>query len=567
MPNFIQAVNAIKMAGRMCPSGSFSVVRRAFQAAHLVLLGIILAACGGGEGAMPSQARQGESREAIQAAPVMDIATGFTGNGWYWNPDEGGTGFFIEAQGKSAYLGVYVYDDVGRPTWVAALGEMQSDSAGYFFSGTLKRYTGGQAAKSLVNSAPVSTDVGTVTIAFRGDGIQSKATMQLPGGRTMVAQRFSFDAAGPQTYGVVGRPETGWYWDPASAGQGWGMEVQGNTLFMVMYHYRADGAPTWNIVQGSVITGTVAATFDAYVGGQTLTGSHRTAFPALTEAAYTVGLATCSPRVAYASQPARALQRFSFGRIPTGAECRSTYEASLTSPEEGSVAAMPFDATNLEGYWSKGAEFGVVDSDGRFYAQTTSLWNISGRGLTSVTTWTRGQGYTLGGTVWWGTQGDGATWSPAFSDVMYGGSGGGDYLARKRLASLYFSFSYANANARAADVASLQGRWSADDITLNVSWDGGVTGQTTGDVRGYCSITGKLTQTTPGSRKNLFVIELVSSNAAVGTQKACTLESASRGMGAVDRVILPDSTNIKMDRFRFHAMSAKAAWTVDVIRQ
>jgi hypothetical protein len=63
------------------------------------------------------------------------------------------------------------------------------------------------------------------------------------------------------------------------------------------------------------------------------------------------------------------------------------------------------------------------------------------------------------------------------------------------------------------------------------------------------------------------VIELVSSNTSTGTQKACTLESASRGMGAVDRVILPDSPDIKMDRFRFHAMSAKAAWTVDVIRQ
>ena len=450
---------------------------------------------------------------------------------------------------------------------------MQSAPEGYVFSGMLKRYSGGQAAKSLVSSAPVSTDVGTVTLTFRGDGVQSTGTMQLPGGRTMAAQRFSFGASGPQTYRVVGRPETGWYWDPAGAGQGWGMEVQGNTLFMVMYHYRAGGAPTWNIVQGSVLTGTVAATFNAYAGGQTLTGSHRTAYPALTEAAYTVGLATCGPRVAYASQAARALQRFRFGNIPAGAECRSTYEAPLTSPEEGSVAALPFDATNMEGYWTGGTEFAVMDANGRFYVQTARLTRFYGiKDAILVTAWGLGNGYTLGGTSWWGASGEPvASWSPAISEVMNigisGNGGGGSYLARKRFGNSNFDFGYSIANARAADVASLQGRWSAEGITLNVAGDGVVTGTTTGDPRGYCSMSGKLTQTTPGSRKNLFVIELVLSNTATGTQKACTLESASRGMGAVDRVISPDSPDIKMDRFRFHAMSAKAAWTVDVIRQ
>jgi hypothetical protein len=114
----------------------------------------------------------------------------------------------------------------------------------------------------------VSTDVGTVTLTFRGDGVQSTGTMQTPGGRTMVAQRFPFDAAGPQTYGVVGRPETGWYWDPAGAGQGWGMEVQGNTLFMVMYHYRAMGPPPGISCKAVSLPGRVAATFNAYAGGR-----------------------------------------------------------------------------------------------------------------------------------------------------------------------------------------------------------------------------------------------------------------------------------------------------------
>jgi hypothetical protein len=40
--------------------------------------------------------------------------------GWYWDPTEGGTGFFVEYQGEQVFIGYFHYTADGRPTWAVA---------------------------------------------------------------------------------------------------------------------------------------------------------------------------------------------------------------------------------------------------------------------------------------------------------------------------------------------------------------------------------------------------------------------------------------------------------------
>ena len=72
-------------------------------------------------------------------------------------------------------------------------------------------------------------------------------------------------------------PQTGWWWNPAEGGRGFGIEMQGNHLFMAGYLYDATGRATWTTSggytseDGSIYNGTLLN----YTNGQTLTGPYR----------------------------------------------------------------------------------------------------------------------------------------------------------------------------------------------------------------------------------------------------------------------------------------------------
>ena len=76
-------------------------------------------------------------------------------------------------------------------------------------------------------------------------------------------------------------PQTGWWWNPAEDGRGFGIEVSGSTMFMSAYLYDTDGHATWMVAQGPV--GQSGATFSAMLyqvaNGQTLTGPYKPAAP------------------------------------------------------------------------------------------------------------------------------------------------------------------------------------------------------------------------------------------------------------------------------------------------
>ena len=108
-------------------------------------------------------------------------------SGWWWNPQEGGRGFFIEWQGGSAFLAGYMYDTAGRPLWYASMASTPDPA---MFSGSWAQYANGQTLDGSYRPAtPLATPVAPVTVTFRD---AQNATMTLPGGKTSALTRFRF---------------------------------------------------------------------------------------------------------------------------------------------------------------------------------------------------------------------------------------------------------------------------------------------------------------------------------------------------------------------------------------
>ena len=83
--------------------------------------------------------------------------------GWWWNPGQDGRGFSIELQGDHMFIGAYMYDDAGNPTWYVADALMSSPT---HFSGPLYRFANGQTMGGSYHAPSPPTVIGTITIEF-----------------------------------------------------------------------------------------------------------------------------------------------------------------------------------------------------------------------------------------------------------------------------------------------------------------------------------------------------------------------------------------------------------------
>lgn len=242
------------------------------------------------------------------AAAKADAA--FTGNGIWWNPAESGSGFFFEAQGTTGVVTFYVYDGGGRPVWYTAAGPLASGTGGTFrFSGDLLQYFGGQGGASATPKTPVSSVIGTVTIAFDGE----EAQVQVPG-RSFAAQKFN--RAGKHVPATANEPQTGIYWNAGESGRGYVIEVADHVMTLAVFHYAPDGRATWNLVVGPVAADSVARPleFTAYAGGQTLEGSYKPPASSASQGLFSTAFTgACSGAFAFPQMSAVAITRFSFG--------------------------------------------------------------------------------------------------------------------------------------------------------------------------------------------------------------------------------------------------------------
>lgn len=309
----------------------------------------MLAGCGGGAAGSDSPP------PAAAASPqtAKAAAQNFTGNGTYWNPQESGTGFVFEAQADAGVVAFFVFDTQGKPVWYMASGAFAAQAnGGYSFSGMLQRYAGGQPASSTVPKVPTATPEGTVSIQFSGDN----ASVQLPG-RSYTAQRFNPSNQGSPA--TASQPETGIYWNAGQSGRGYTIEVRDNVMTVGVFHYDADGAPTWNLVVAPIgAQGSANGAFNAYSGGQTLNGPYVP--PQGPVSAGVFGATFTHPCKGLVQLPGVAgieVTRFPFGGLPAGAECRASanaaqvnYNTALKCPNSFNVsgAVVPNATTQFE---------------------------------------------------------------------------------------------------------------------------------------------------------------------------------------------------------------------------
>lgn len=137
------------------------------------------------------------------ALSVAAPARAFTPeSGWWWNPQEPGSGVQIEIQDNFLALSAYAYTTSGPATWFTAQGLMTGNSR---FSGQLDAFSGGQCIGCAYRAPSPSLGAGgPIAIEFL-----TETTANLTwGNRTMRIERFDFyltrGAADPKTELMLG---------------------------------------------------------------------------------------------------------------------------------------------------------------------------------------------------------------------------------------------------------------------------------------------------------------------------------------------------------------------------
>lgn len=187
-------------------------------------------------------------------------------NGWWWNPEESGRGFNIEIRNGTLFFGGFLYADDGRATWVTASGPMSGSNN---FRGSLQQFANGQTLTGAYKAPVQTSSPGDISLQFTA---ADQGTLIWPGG-TVPIQRFRF-SQGSRSAGLT--PERGWWWNSAESGRGFGIESQGDLIFVSGYMYDEQGNPVWYLASGTLDAANVfRGNWTRYAGGQTLTGAYQ----------------------------------------------------------------------------------------------------------------------------------------------------------------------------------------------------------------------------------------------------------------------------------------------------
>lgn len=136
-----------------------------------------------------------EGKVAINRLPIVPtgLATGPAADmpqtGWYWQPSEGGRGWFVEVQGITAYLTAYSYDPSGPSRWYVSRGEMVTPA---YYMGNFQAYTGGSPLGAIYSAPSNIVDEGYVTMLFPVGGQNGTATLWLGGAAITPLIRYDF---------------------------------------------------------------------------------------------------------------------------------------------------------------------------------------------------------------------------------------------------------------------------------------------------------------------------------------------------------------------------------------
>lgn len=108
-------------------------------------------------------------------------------NGWWWNAQESGRGYFLEWQGSQLYMAGYMYDAEGNPLWYLTAANSTNLQS---YAGTWVQYANGQSLGGTYRQPETAnTNVAPVTIQFQGADV---GLMTLPGNKTTTIRRYTF---------------------------------------------------------------------------------------------------------------------------------------------------------------------------------------------------------------------------------------------------------------------------------------------------------------------------------------------------------------------------------------
>lgn len=329
-------------------------------------------------------------RDCCLGCALLLLATGAQAadpeSGWWWNPAEPGRGWFLELQGGRLFVAAFNYADGGRSDWTVAL--MDADASGAY-AGTLNAFRDGQTLDGAWRAnSRISPDPGSIRIEAQ-DARHARLTW--PGGVVPI-ERLELRAGGLTAPRPAGTPETGWWWNPDEPGRGFGVEIQGDTMFLGGFFYDDTGAAQWR-VSGAAPMAAADRYQNAWLlfaDGQPMLGSFRPA--RLLDASATLRLDFATALDATLTLPGgrqTALTRMVYA---SRAEIAWSPALTLASVPAGSVGGEALaSSTRLVASWAAATTPGVdryvlrvVDlGDGSASATTTTQLSATLSGLKS----------------------------------------------------------------------------------------------------------------------------------------------------------------------------------------
>src|SRR5262249_4095255 len=133
-------------------------------------------------------------------------------NGFWWNSNESGRGYFVDVSGNAMFFGIFAYNGGGQPEWyVGRLTQTVDPSIPTTYTGNVYLYGGGQMLSSSTYVPPTSLgSVANVQLTFTDD-TAGTMTIQTTTGNSVV-QITKYRVFYDNQPNNAQRPQTGWYW-------------------------------------------------------------------------------------------------------------------------------------------------------------------------------------------------------------------------------------------------------------------------------------------------------------------------------------------------------------------
>jgi YVTN family beta-propeller protein len=199
--------------------------------------------------------------------PPPPATFGFNVQGSWWGApagSESGWGLKIAHQGNTLFATWFTYDNDGQPLWlVMSNGTRNGDNS---YTGDLYRMTGPPFNAVFDPAKVVNTRVGAATLAFDNATTGNLTANVLGVNIYKKITRFEYANPVPQcaaggASGTLPNYQDLWWKSPANSEPGWGVFIthQGDTLFVAIFTYAADGRGMW--LSGSNVTRTGNGTY------------------------------------------------------------------------------------------------------------------------------------------------------------------------------------------------------------------------------------------------------------------------------------------------------------------